>query len=48
MFKGLKLLVRLCNDLGLKETAEYAQELKQAEKAREIRQRISSSKSAGN
>ncbi|XP_014262316.1 intraflagellar transport protein 88 homolog [Cimex lectularius] len=41
----LKYLVRLCSDLGLKETTEYAMELKRAEKAKEIRERISSSRS---
>uniref|UniRef100_A0A0K8TIU5 Intraflagellar transport protein 88 n=3 Tax=Lygus hesperus TaxID=30085 RepID=A0A0K8TIU5_LYGHE len=41
----LKFLVRLCSDLGLKETSEYAAELKRAEKAKEIRERISSSRS---
>ncbi|KAL1117568.1 hypothetical protein AAG570_003883 [Ranatra chinensis] len=40
----LKFLVRLCSDLGLKETTEYAMELKKAEKAKELRERINSSR----
>jgi intraflagellar transport protein 88 len=34
----LKFLVRLCNDLGLKELQEYAGKLKKAEKAKEQRE----------
>ncbi|XP_042866439.1 intraflagellar transport protein 88 homolog isoform X1 [Penaeus japonicus] len=34
----LKLLIRLSSDLGLKEAAEYAQELKKAERAQEQRE----------
>lgn len=41
---GLKFLVRLCSDLGIKEAAEYALELKKAEKAKEVRERIGSSR----
>ncbi|CAH1406445.1 unnamed protein product [Nezara viridula] len=41
----LKFLVKLCSDLGLKETNEYALELKRAEKTKEVRERISSSRS---
>lgn len=32
------MLIRLSSDLGLKETAEYAQELKKAERAQEQRE----------
>ncbi|KAJ1521467.1 hypothetical protein ONE63_003135 [Megalurothrips usitatus] len=38
----LKFLVRLCSDMGLKETADYAIELKKAEKAKEVRNRVGS------
>jgi intraflagellar transport protein 88 len=41
---GLKFLIRLCSDLGIKEAAEYALELKKAEKAKEVRERIGSSR----
>lgn len=41
---GLKFLIRLCSDLGLKEAAEFALELKKAEKAKEVRERIGSSR----
>ena len=34
---GLKFLVRICTDLGLKEAADYAVELKRAEKYKEMR-----------
>lgn len=34
----LKFLVRICTDLGLKELQEYANKLKKAEKAKEIRE----------
>ncbi|XP_078699282.1 intraflagellar transport protein 88 homolog isoform X2 [Branchiostoma floridae x Branchiostoma belcheri] len=34
----LRFLVRLCNDLGLKEAQDYATKLKKAEKARELRE----------
>ncbi|PNF32805.1 hypothetical protein B7P43_G04474 [Cryptotermes secundus] len=40
----LKFLIRLCSDLGIKEAAEYALELKKAEKAKEVRERIGSSR----
>ena len=33
----LKFLVRICTDLGLKETQEYANKLKKAEKTKELR-----------
>jgi intraflagellar transport protein 88 len=41
---GLKFLIRLCSDLGIKEAAQYALELKKAEKAKEVRERIGSSR----
>ena len=37
---GLKFLVRLCTDLGLKDAQEYIQKLKKAEKAREVKQQV--------
>ena len=37
---GLKFLVRLCTDLGLKDAQEYIQKLKKAEKARETKQQV--------
>ena len=37
---GLKFLVRLCTDLGLKDAQEYIQKLKKAEKAREAKQQV--------
>ena len=41
----LKFLVKISNDLGLKEANEYALELKKAERAREVRDnRVSSSR----
>ncbi|XP_067008666.2 intraflagellar transport protein 88 homolog isoform X2 [Anabrus simplex] len=40
----LKFLVKICNDLGLEETAEYAMALKKAEKTKEVRERIGSSR----
>jgi intraflagellar transport protein 88 len=43
-FAGLKFLIHLCSDLGIKEAAEYALELKKAEKAKEVRERIGSSR----
>ena len=44
MFAGLQLLVRLTSEFGLKEAGEYALELKRAEKAKEVRERIGSSR----
>ncbi len=54
----LKFLVKISSDLGLKEATEYANELKKAERAREVRDnrvsssrpgsRISSSRASGN
>lgn len=35
----LKFLIRLCSDLGLKEAQMYANELKKAEKAKELKDR---------
>ena len=35
---GLKFVVRLCTDLGLKDAQEYIQKLKKAEKAHEVKQ----------
>nr|CAD7458130.1 unnamed protein product [Timema tahoe] len=40
----LKFLIRLSTDLGLKEATDYALELKRAEKSREVRERIGSSR----
>ena len=37
---GLKFLVRLCTDLGLKDAQEYANKLKKAEKAKELREQV--------
>lgn len=41
---GLKLLVRICTDLGLKEASEYSDMLRKAEKAKDIRDRISTAR----
>ncbi|XP_015589688.1 intraflagellar transport protein 88 homolog [Cephus cinctus] len=40
----LKFLVRLCSDLGLKEAQLYAAELKKVEKAKELKERQTSSR----
>ena len=40
---GLKFLVRICSDLGLKEAQEYATKLKKAEKTKEIREQRATS-----
>lgn len=40
IFAGLRFLVRLCTDLGLKEAAEYASKLKKAEKAKEVKTQV--------
>ena len=40
---GLKFLVRVCTDLGLKEAQEYAGKLKKAEKAKEAKQQRANS-----
>lgn len=39
----LKFLVRLCTDLGLKEAQEYANKLKKAEKAKELKEQRATS-----
>ena len=33
--------MRICSDLGLKDAQDYAQKLKKAEKARELKQQVS-------
>lgn len=38
---GLKFLAKICADLGLKEAQEYATKLKKAEKAKELREQVS-------
>lgn len=40
----LKFLVRLCSDLGLKEAQTYANELKRAERAKELKERQGSAR----
>ena len=40
LFVGLKFLVRLCTDLGLKEAQDYANKLKRAEKAAKMREEV--------
>ena len=40
-FSGLRFLVRLCTDIGLKEVQEYAAKLKRLEKMKEIREQVS-------
>ncbi|KAI4470503.1 intraflagellar transport protein 88 [Holotrichia oblita] len=40
----LRFLVRLCSDLGMRETQEYALELKKLEKSKEVRNRVNSSR----
>ncbi|XP_043271639.1 intraflagellar transport protein 88 homolog isoform X2 [Venturia canescens] len=40
----LKFLVRLCSDLGLKEAQNYANELKKAERAKELKERQGSAR----
>lgn len=37
---GLRFLVRLCTDMGLKEVQDYATKLKKAEKMKEIREQV--------
>lgn len=37
---GLRFLVRLCTDMGLKEIQEYATKLKRVEKLKEIREQV--------
>ncbi len=43
----LKFLVKICSDMGLKEAMEYAQELKKAERARDMREQRASSSRPG-
>lgn len=38
---GLRFLVRLCTDIGLREVQEYATKLKRLEKMKEIREQVS-------
>ena len=40
----LKFLVKISSDMGLKDTMDYAQELKKAERAKDLRERASSSR----
>lgn len=40
----LRFLVRLCSDLGMRETQDYALELKKLEKSKEVRNRVNSSR----
>ncbi|XP_066250634.1 intraflagellar transport protein 88 homolog [Euwallacea similis] len=40
----LRFLVRLCSDLGMREAQEYLRELKKLEKAKEVRERVNSSR----
>lgn len=40
----LRFLVRLCSDLGMREAQDYIMELKKLEKAREVRERVQSSR----
>lgn len=37
---GLRFLVRLCTDMGLKEVQDYATKLKKAEKIKEMREQV--------
>lgn len=45
-FPGLRFLVRLSSDMGLKELQDYANRLKKAEKMKEIREQVSRSASS--
>ena len=40
VFVGLKFLVRLCTDMNLKESQEYANKLKKAEKMQKLREEV--------
>ncbi|XP_050543365.1 intraflagellar transport protein 88 homolog [Daktulosphaira vitifoliae] len=40
----LKLLIRICTDLGLKEASEYSEMLRKTEKTKDIRERISTAR----
>ena len=37
---GLKFLVRICTDLGLKDAQDYANKLKKAEKTAKLREEV--------
>lgn len=37
-------MIRICTDLGLKEASEYSERLRKAEKAKDIRERISTAR----
>ena len=37
---GLKFLVRICTDLGLKDAQDYANKLKKAEKSQRLREEV--------
>jgi len=39
-FLGLRFLVRLSTDMGLKEVQEYATKLKKVEKMKELREQV--------
>lgn len=40
LLPGLRFLVRLCTDMGLKDVQEYATKLKRVEKLKEIREQV--------
>lgn len=40
----LRFLARLCSDLGMREGQEYTLELKKLEKAKDVRERVASSR----
>ncbi|KAF5281584.1 hypothetical protein FQR65_LT14627 [Abscondita terminalis] len=40
----LKFLIRLCNDLGMREAQDYIMELKKLERSKEVRDRVGSSR----
>lgn len=40
----LRFLARLCSDLGMREAQDYTLELKKLEKAKEVRERVTSSR----
>lgn len=40
----LRFLVRLCNDMGMREAQDYILELKKIEKSKEVRERVNSSR----
>lgn len=40
----LRFLARLCGDLGMREAQEYTLELKKLEKAKDVRERVASSR----